>query len=70
MENMLQPTDLVGVTFWLISIAMVAATVFFFSRTRPCRRKMEDVSNGRRSRHADSSGTLFLHARGMGRFRR
>ena len=27
---MLQPTDLVGVTFWLISIAMVAATVFFF----------------------------------------
>jgi len=30
MENMLQPTDLVGVSFWLISIAMVAATVFFF----------------------------------------
>tara|TARA_B100000686_G_C16712673_1_gene930115 strand:+ start:805 stop:1521 length:717 start_codon:yes stop_codon:yes gene_type:complete len=30
MANMLQPTDLVGVTFWLISIAMVAATVFFF----------------------------------------
>ena len=30
MENLLQPTDLVGVTFWLISIAMVAATVFFF----------------------------------------
>ena len=30
MENMLEPTDLVGVTFWLISIAMVAATVFFF----------------------------------------
>ena len=30
MQNMLQPTDLVGVTFWLISIAMVAATVFFF----------------------------------------
>ena len=27
---MLQPTDSVGVSFWLISIAMVAATVFFF----------------------------------------
>ena len=27
---MLEPNDLVGVTFWLISIAMVAATVFFF----------------------------------------
>jgi bacteriorhodopsin len=30
MENMLKPTDLVGETVWLISIAMVAATVFFF----------------------------------------
>ena len=30
MDHMLQPTDIVGVTFWLISMAMVAATVFFF----------------------------------------
>lgn len=30
MENLLQPTDFVGVTFWLISMAMVAATIFFF----------------------------------------
>ncbi len=30
METMLEPTDIVGVTFWLISMAMVAATVFFF----------------------------------------
>ena len=30
MEKMLEPTDMVGVTFWLISMAMVAATVFFF----------------------------------------
>ena len=30
MEKMLEPTDIVGVTFWLISMAMVAATVFFF----------------------------------------
>ena len=27
---MLQPNDYVGITFWLISISMVAATVFFF----------------------------------------
>ena len=30
MDKMLEPTDMVGVTFWLISMAMVAATVFFF----------------------------------------
>ena len=29
MENFLQPTDYVGVTFWLVSVAMVASTVFF-----------------------------------------
>ena len=29
MENFLQSTDYVGVTFWLVSVAMVAATVFF-----------------------------------------
>ena len=30
MENILEPTDFVGVSFWLISMAMVAATAFFF----------------------------------------
>ncbi len=30
MEKMLEPTDFVGVSFWLISMAMVAATAFFF----------------------------------------
>ena len=30
METMLDPRDFVGVTFWLISMAMVAATFFFF----------------------------------------
>ncbi len=30
MDSMLKPDDFVGVTFWLISAAMVAATVFFF----------------------------------------
>jgi len=29
MENILQSTDYVGVTFWLVSVAMVASTVFF-----------------------------------------
>ena len=30
MELFLQSNDYVGVTFWLVSVAMVAATVFFF----------------------------------------
>ncbi|MEM7283302.1 MAG: bacteriorhodopsin-like [Pseudomonadota bacterium] len=30
MDKVLEPNDLVGVSFWLISMAMVAATVFFF----------------------------------------
>ncbi len=34
MDRMLQPTDIVGATFWLISIAMVASTVFFFLERR------------------------------------
>ena len=29
MENFLQSTDYVGVTFWLVSVTMVASTVFF-----------------------------------------
>ena len=30
MNKLLEPTDFVGVSFWLISMAMVAATAFFF----------------------------------------
>ena len=30
MENMLQTSDFVGVTFWIISVSMVASTFFFF----------------------------------------
>ena len=30
----LEPNDPVGITFWLISIAMVAATVFFLMETQ------------------------------------
>ena len=30
MEYMLKADDLVGVSFWIISVAMVASTAFFF----------------------------------------
>ena len=31
MDSMLQTSDFVGVTFWIISVSMVASTFFFFS---------------------------------------
>lgn len=34
MDKTLQPTDIVGATFWLISIAMIAAAAFFFLERR------------------------------------
>ena len=34
MDKMFQPTDIVSATFWLISIAMVGATAFFFLERR------------------------------------
>ena len=30
MDYMLKPEDFVGVTFWIISVSMVASTAFFF----------------------------------------
>lgn len=34
MDRVLQPTDIVGATFWLISVAMVASAAFFFLERR------------------------------------
>jgi len=31
MDQMLQTSDFVGVTFWIISVSMVASTFFFFA---------------------------------------
>jgi len=33
-DAFLQPHDFVGISFWIISIAMIAATVFFFAEAR------------------------------------
>ena len=30
MDHFLQASDYVGITFWIVSIAMAAATIFFF----------------------------------------
>jgi len=36
-DAFLQPTDGVAISFWIISIAMIAATVFFFAEARTVR---------------------------------
>ena len=64
----LDPTDLVGVTFWLLSAAMFAAT-FFFYMERPRSRQMENLDVRGRSGHWYCRHPLFLHARRMGRDR-
>ena len=33
-DAFLQPHDFVGISFWIISIAMIASTVFFFAEAR------------------------------------
>merc|ERR1711907_751558 len=33
-DAFLQPTDGVAISFWIISIAMIAATVFFYAEAR------------------------------------
>ena len=43
--------DFVGMTFWLISMGMLAATVFFFYRKRFSRYWMENTSNSSWSNH-------------------
>ena len=66
---MLDPNDFVGVTFWIISVAMVASTAFFF------------VEAGNMTSHWRTSvivaglvtsnccGSLLLHESSMGGFR-
>ena len=66
-EGNLKSDDLVGMTFWLISIGMVAATVFFLPwKLREFLESEEDIINGYRSRHVSGCCTLLLHARCMG----
>ena len=35
MNKLLLPQDVVGGSFWLISVAMIGAAIFFFLRERP-----------------------------------
>jgi len=49
----LAPNDYVGISFWLISMALIAATAFFF---------MENITNSIRFGYVSSCSALLLHA--------
>ena len=58
----LKADDYVGISFWLISMALVAATAFFFIETTRVQGKVEDIIDSVRPCYPDRSCPLFLHA--------
>ena len=62
----LAPNDYVGISFWLISMALIAATAFFFIETTRVEGKWENVSNSIWSGNVGCCSTLLLYARCMG----
>jgi len=57
----LQPDDGVGISFWIISITMVASTVFFGSEAQFWR-PLEGLFARRYVRHFYRCGALLVHA--------
>merc|ERR1712182_67269 len=53
-DAFLQPHDFVGISFWIISIAMIASTVFFYAEARTL------SSHWKTSRYVDWSITVPL----------
>ena len=59
----LDSDDFVGVSFWLVTAAMAAATVFFLCRKKQCRRQMENFINSCRFNLRYSFLALPIHER-------
>jgi hypothetical protein len=66
---MLAQDDFVGISFWLVSMACLAATVFFFLGSRQCRIRLENISNCCWSSNWYSFHSLHVHERSMGKHR-
>ena len=59
---MLDPADYVGVSFWIISAAMVAATYFFYVERDRAVGKLEDLINSSCNGYWYCSHSLLLYA--------
>ena len=65
----LKSDDFVGISFWLISMALVASTAFFFLETQRVSAKWKTSLTVSGSSYTSCSSSLFLYERCMGRYR-
>ena len=63
---LLASNDFVGISFWLVSMGCLAATAFFFLRSRKCCGRLENINNRCWSSNRYCLYSLHLHERGMG----
>ena len=63
---MLASDDFVGISFWVISMGMLAATAFFFLESGKCCSRLENINNCCWSSNWYCIYTLHVHERSMG----
>ena len=63
---MLASDDFVGISFWVISMAMLAVNCFLFLRSRKCCSRLENINNCCWSSNWYCLYTLHVHERCMG----
>ena len=63
---LLASDDFVGISFWVISMGMLAATAFFFFRKRVCCTRLENICNCSRIGYWYCIYTLHVYERCMG----
>ena len=63
---MLASDDFVGISFWLVSMAMLASTAFFFLEAGSVAARLENVNNCCWSSNWYRIYTLHVHERCMG----
>ena len=65
----LAPNDYVGISFWLISMALVASTAFFFLETQRVSAKWKTSLTVSGLGYFSGSSSLFLYERCVDRYR-
>ena len=66
---MLKPEDFVGVTFWIISVSMVASTAFFFLEANSVSKQWATSSKSSWTSNSYATRSLLLHERRLGLYR-
>ena len=68
-DTFLGGEDFVGITFWIVSIAMWASTIFFFYEGMRVSAKLENFNGSCRSNYIHRCSTLYVHERLLGCYR-